>query len=115
MPQAKTKPPESVEAERAADHEWLELVERATEGDNAGARQIARAIELEREITRLRARVNSNRTYLRLMNDNNELTDDQSEFVDVFYAEKERGERRTDEEAEATQRARRLARQNGKD
>lgn len=115
MPQAKQATQENPEqaAERAAEQEWLELVRRATEGDTPGARQVLRAIELERQISELRQKVNDNRTYLRLMDRNGELTDDQGTFTDVFYAEKERGERRTEEEAAATTRARKLARQNG--
>jgi hypothetical protein len=120
MPQAKTVEKESAEAkaareaEEAAEQEWLALVERSTEGDNAGARQVKRAIELEQTIADLRQKVNDNRTYLRLMDRNGELTDDQGTFTDVFYAEKERGERRTEKEAAATTRARKLARANGK-
>lgn len=120
MPQAKTVEKESAEAkaareaEEAAEAEWLALVDRATEGDSAGARQVRRAIELERQIADLRQRVADNRTYLRLMDRNDELTNDQGTFVDVFYAEKEKGERRTDAEAAATNRARKLARQSGK-
>lgn len=101
------------QAEAAADAQWLELVAAATQGDSPGARQVKRAIELERQINDLRTKVNDNRTYLRLMDRNDELTDEQGTFVDVFYAEKERGERRTEEEAAATNRARRLARSNG--
>lgn len=122
MPQTKQAPKPEDEAKRqaeaaaeqAADRDWLELVVRATEGDTPGARQVLRAIELERQISDLRQKVNDNRTYLRLMDRNGELTDEQGTFTDVFYAEKERGERRTEEEAAATTRARKLARSNGK-
>lgn len=117
MPQAKTA--ESAEdkakreaAEKAAK-EWAELVERATKGDTPGARQILRALRLEREISELRQSVNDNRDYLRLMDRNDELSDDQAEFLDVFYPEKEKGQQRPQEEIEATRRARAFARKDG--
>jgi hypothetical protein len=123
VPQAKaTQKTESAEdkakreAEEQAQERWLALVERATAGDSPAARQIARAIKLEQQMNGdegLRSKINDNRTYLRLMDRNEELDEDQAEFVDVFYAEKEKGERRTEEEAEATVRARKLARSNG--
>jgi hypothetical protein len=117
VPQTKKAPKEDPEAqaareaEEAAQAEWLALVDRACEGDSPGARQVKRAIELEQEISVLRQRVADNRTYLRLMDRNGELTDDQGEFTDVFYAEKERGRERTEEESAATTRARKLARE----
>lgn len=103
------------EAAEKAEREWLELVKRATDGDSPATRQIERALRLEREISALRQSVNDNRDYLRLMDRNEELNDDQSEFLDVWYPEKEKGERRPPEEVEATRRAKALARKNGKD
>jgi hypothetical protein len=115
MPQAaKQKDTEAEKAAREqAEQEWAELVASASEGDTPAARQIKRALKLEKEISALRKRVNDNRDYLRLMHRNDELTDDQVEFVEVFYPEKEKGERRSAEEVEATRRAREAARKNG--
>lgn len=101
------------EAEEQARARWAELVAKASDGDSPGARQVRRAIELERQVASLREKVNDNRTYLRLMGRNDELTDEQFEFVDVFYPEKEKGERRDAAEVEATRRAREFARSNG--
>lgn len=98
------------EAEEAFKVHWAEVVKEATEGDSAGARQVRRAIQLEREISSTREKVNDNRTYLRLMDRNEELTEAQAEFVDVFYPEKEKGERRPKDETVATRRAREAAR-----
>lgn len=100
-------------AQEKAEKEWAELVAKATDGDTTGARQVQRAIELEAQISSLREKVNDNRTYLRMMDKNDELTEDQSEFVEVFYPEKEKGERRPPAEVEATRIARAAARKNG--
>lgn len=100
-------------AEQAALAEWQGLVARATEGDTPGSRQVARAIRLEGEISKVREHINDNRDYLRLMDKNEELNEAQSEFLDTFYPEKEKGERRPTEEVEATRRARAAARKNG--
>lgn len=123
MPQAAAAPkPEAAKqesaeerAQREFDEHWADVVAEATEGDSPGARQVRRAIDLEAQISKLREKVNDNRTYLRLMDRNDELSEAQAEFTDVFYAEKERGERKTKEEALATRRARESARKgNGK-
>ena len=100
-------------AQEKAEKDWAELVTRATTGDTTGARQVQRAIELEAQISTLREKVNDNRVYLRMMDKNDELNEDQSEFVDTFYPEKEKGERRPAEEVEATRIARAAARKNG--
>lgn len=118
MPQAAAAPKQETAEEKAerefAEH-WAEVVKDATAGDSPGARQVQRAIDLERQISALREKVNDNRTYLRLMDRNEELNEAQAEFTDVFYPEKERGERRPTEETQATRRAREAARKNGKD
>lgn len=101
-------------AAEAAAKAWNELVARATEGDTPAARQIKRAIRLEKEISAVRQQVNDNREYLRLMDKNEELTEDQATFLDTFYPEKEKGERRLPEDVEATRRAREAARKDGK-
>lgn len=112
---AKGKTDAEKAAEEAADQAWNELVERAsTTGGESPQTQVQRAIKLEAERVRLQERIAKNRTYLRLMDENEELNDDQQEFVDVFYAEKAKGEPRNSDELAATKRARRLAAANGK-
>ena len=108
-PKAPEKTPEQIAAEEQ-DAAWLALVERATSGDGSGAKQIARAVTLERERADVMKRVSDNRDYLRLMDRNDELDADQAEFIDTFYPEKERGDRRSKDDIEATRRARELAR-----
>ena len=105
------QPSAEAQAKAQAESDMKELFASATEGDSAGARQVQRAIDLERQLGELREKIDSNRTYLRLMKQNEELSEDQVEFVEVFYPEKEKGERRTDAEVEATRRARDVARQ----
>lgn len=115
QPASAPKVEESAEAKakREADEAWTALVARATEGDTPGARQVARAIRLEQQISKLREQVNDNRDYLRLMDRNEELSEAQAEFADTFYPEKEKGQVRPPEEVEATRRARAAARKNG--
>lgn len=114
-PQATAAPQETAEdrAKREAEEAWKTLVREATKGDTPGSRQVKRAIRLEAQISKLREQVNDNRDYLRLMDRNEELSEAQAEFVDTFYPEKEKGERRPPEEVEATRRARAFARKNG--
>lgn len=73
-------------------------------------RQIERAMKLEQERSELQEKIGKNREYLRLMAANDELTADQKKWLDVFYPEKEKGERRSAEEIEATRKAREAAR-----
>lgn len=108
MPQATQDPKKA--AEQRAREEWAALVKRATEGDTSGARQVARAVALEAERAKNMKAVDSNRKYLRLMDDNGELSDDQAAFIDTFYPEKEMGEQRSQDEIDATRRAREAAR-----
>jgi hypothetical protein len=89
---------------------WAEIVDSATEGDSSGARQVKRAIELEADRAKLMKQISDNREYLRLMDRNDELSEDQTEFLEVFYPEKERGSRREKADIEATRKAREAAR-----
>lgn len=100
-----------LEAEAMA--EWVELVKDATEGDSSGAKQVQRAINLEAQIEKLRKQIDSNRKYLRLMSDNDELNEAQAEFTEVFYADRAKGERKDEADVAATRRAREHARKNG--
>ena len=73
-------------------------------------RQIQRANHLERERAKLQEAVDKNRQYLRLMGDNDELSDAEKAWLDSFYPEKEKGERRSDEDIVATRDIREAAR-----
>ena len=73
-------------------------------------RQIERAKTLEKERATLMEKISANRTYLRLMASNDELSADQVKWLNVFYPEKERGERRSAADIEATRKAREAAR-----
>lgn len=116
MPQATPAPKQSEkDAEKAAQAEaakqWAELVARATGSSETPAeRQVVRAVKLEVQRAELMKKIADNRDYLRLMDRNEELSEDQAEFLDTFYPEKERGERRSKEDIEATRRAREAAR-----
>lgn len=78
--------------------------------DTPASRQIARANQLERDRTALMEKVGKNREYLRLMQDNEELTAEQAAWVAAFYPEKEKGERRSEDEVEVTRRVKAAAR-----
>lgn len=113
MPAAPAAPKEQsaeAQAKATALADMRELFESASAGDSPGSRQVQRAIQLERDLGELREKIDSNRTYLRLMRKNEELNEDQAEFVDLFYPEKEKGEQRTPAEIEASRLARSVAR-----
>lgn len=76
----------------------------------AAQRQIERAKALEKERSELQERITKNRDYLRLMDANEELTEEQGAWLDAFYPVKEKGERRTKEEIERTRKAKEDAR-----
>lgn len=71
---------------------------------------IARAIQLEQERAQIQSRVAANRRSLRDLDSQDALTDEQAEFLDIWYPEKERGQRRDKEDIEATRKAREQAR-----
>lgn len=79
----------------------------------AAERQIARAKELEAERATLMDKIGKNRDYLRLMEANDELTPEQGVWLETFYPTKERGEKRSKEDIEATRKARQEARKAG--
>ena len=110
QPKAPEATPEQDPAVAEAEAAWQALVERATSGNSSAAKQITRALSLEKERAELMRRISDNRDYLRLMDRNEELDDDQADFLDTFYPEKERGERRSKEAIEATRKAREAAR-----
>lgn len=76
----------------------------------AAQRQIERAKALEKERSELQERITKNRDYLRLMDANEELTEEQGQWLDAFYPVKEKGERRSKDEIEATRKAKEEAR-----
>jgi hypothetical protein len=66
------------------------------------ARQIARAEELETDRGDLMEEIAANRDFLRLMDKNKELSDAQGRWLDTFYPLKEKGEKRSEDDIEAT-------------
>ena len=76
-------------------------------------KQIARALRLERERADLQGRIAKNREYLRLMDENESLTEEQGKWLDEFYPLKEKGERRSKEAIEATRKAKQAAQKHG--
>lgn len=77
--------------------------------ETAADRQVQRAKELEFQKQELLEKIGKNRDYLRLMDANDELTDEQGAWLDAFYPVKEKGEQRTKEEIEATRKAKEAA------
>lgn len=77
---------------------------------DSGQRQFMRAHALERVRSDVMEGVNSNRTYLRLMEKNGELSDELADWLADYYADKEAGEQRTEEQIAATRKAKEVAR-----
>jgi hypothetical protein len=73
-------------------------------------RQVERAKRLEAERFELAKHIDANRKLLRLMADSDELTDAQQDWLDDFYPLKERGEKRSKADIEATRRVKEEAR-----
>jgi serine protease inhibitor len=73
-------------------------------------RQIERAKHLESQRAEIMVQVAKNRDYLRLMDQNGELTEEQGVWLDAFYPLKERGARRSKDDIDATRRAKAEAR-----
>lgn len=81
-----------------------------TGGDDMPSRQITRALDLERQRAELGEKITANRDMLRLLDKAGELSDDQGNWLDVFYPEKEKGTNRSKDEIEATRKAKEAAR-----
>jgi hypothetical protein len=114
VPQAAAAPKPADQTD--SNQEWRDLIDEATSADGEYAPasiQIKRAIDLEREMAEVRVRVNDNRDYLRLMKKNKAVTEAQGDFIDTWFPEKERGERRDKDEIEATRKLREVARRDG--
>jgi hypothetical protein len=77
-------------------------------------KQIERAKHLERERADLMERIGANREYLRLMDKNEALTDEQGAWLDTFYPLKEKGERRSKDDIAKTREAKTEARKHEK-
>lgn len=71
---------------------------------------ITQAMALERERAGVMEKVGANRTELRLIDKQGNLSDEQGEWLDTWYPEKEKGERRSKDDIEATRKAREAAR-----
>lgn len=73
-------------------------------------KQIFRAETFEAERSEVMKRIAANREYLRLMDENDELGDDEQAWLDDFYPQKEKGSSRTEAEIERTRKAKQAAR-----
>lgn len=120
MPQPKNTP-KPAEADAALDPgtaveppaapDFIALVLAKDDGDLSTAeRQIKRALVLEKTRAEHQDKISKNRDYLRLMDGNEELTEEQGAWLDSFYPVKEKGEQRTKEEIELTRKAKERAR-----
>lgn len=108
-----TDAPTTTDAPAVSDAEQrvLDLAAGKVEpGESAAERQIARAGALERERSALQDRIGKNRDYLRLMDSNEELSQEQGDWLDAFYPEKEKGNQRGKDEIERTRKVKEAAR-----
>lgn len=78
--------------------------------ETSAQKQIRRAKELEKARGELQKKIGANRDFLRLMEANDELTEQEAAWLSVFYPLKEKGEQRSEEEIAATRKAREAAR-----
>ena len=91
--------------------ELLDKIEKLDpEKRTSAQKQIARAIRLERERSETMKKIAANREYLRLMEENEELADDEADWLDDFYPQKEKGQQRSEDEIERTRKAKAAAR-----
>lgn len=81
-----------------------------TEKRSSAQKQILRAVRLEGERADVLKRVAANREYLRLMDENEELEDDEADWLEDFYPSKEKGAQRSNDEIERTRKVRAAAR-----
>ena len=74
-------------------------------------KQINRAVTLERERAGVAKKIGANREYLRLMEENEEITDDDElDWLEDFYPQKEKGQPRSEDDLERTRKAKAAAR-----
>lgn len=103
-------PTEPVEAQ-VPHAALLKAISDTPEGDRSSAqKQIVRAVLLERERSSTMKKIAANREYLRLMEENEELEDDEADWLDDFYPQKEKGQQRSEDEIERTRKAKAAAR-----
>lgn len=104
--------PAAAPAEAPVPHAELLKAIQDTDADErtTGQKQIARALALESERGAIMKKIAANRTYLRLMEENEELTDAEADWLDDFYPQKEKGQQRSEDEIERTRKAKAAAR-----
>jgi hypothetical protein len=114
MPQPTTPPAptNSKPVEAPSPHAGLlATIENTDTADRSSAqKQIARALRLEQERSETMKKIAANREYLRLMEENEELEDDEADWLDDFYPQKEKGQQRSEDEIERTRKAKAVAR-----
>lgn len=112
QPAAAPKPPE---AEKVLHADLLKRIADTPAGERtSGEKQIHRASVLEAERAEVMKRIAANREYLRLMEENEELEDDEADWLADFYPEKEKGQQRSEDEIERTRKVKAAARSNSK-
>lgn len=115
QPAAPPAEPKAEPKDDAAEQEWNELVDRATStGHELAQEYVKDAIRLEGERAAVMAEISVTRDMLRNLDKTNKLNDDQAEFIDVWFPEKERGQNRSRDDIEATRRAKLAARRAAK-
>lgn len=99
-------------AEAPALHAKLlkQIADTPIDDRTSGEKQIHRACMLEAERANVGVKIAANRTYLRLMDENEELEPDEADFLADFYADKEKGATRSDDELERTRKVKAAAR-----
>lgn len=111
MPQPTTPTASANGADTAPHKALLDRIDGTPEDKRTSAeKQVARAVRLERERSVTMKKIAANREYLRLMEENEELNDDEADWLDDFYPQKEKGQQRSDDEIERTRKAKAAAR-----
>lgn len=107
---------QTAETPAPAPHaDLFKTIEGTPEDERSSAqKQILRAQSLERDRSDVMKRIAANREYLRLMEENEELEDDEADWLDDFYPQKEKGAQRSEDEVERTRKAKAAARDGGK-
>lgn len=108
---APTPPADEKPVEKRLHDELLTQIE-GTDPDerDTAEKQVMRALSLEQERGAIMKKIAANRTYLRLMEENEELTDEQADWLDDFYPQKEKGQTRSEDDIERTRKAKAAAR-----
>jgi len=110
-PQPAAAPAQTAQTTPHAHAALMARIDEKDPGDLSSAeKQISRAVRLERERSEAMKKVAANREYLRLMEENEELGDEEADWLDDFYPQKERGRGRSEDEIERTRKAKAAAR-----